>query len=113
MLTHDHRLTEVYSSLDFPGRTTEAARQCRMSLMADQPIQPKPDAPFVPPLPQPPVPPRPLPAAEKKDTYVVLSAEINVSTTESLLATMATLVQQKVGTVHLLMSTAGGTSQAE
>jgi ATP-dependent protease ClpP protease subunit len=41
--------------------------------------------------------------------YVSFSAEINAHTTESLLAVMANCVVQKVKTVHLLLSTPGGT----
>src|SRR5205807_3160325 len=41
--------------------------------------------------------------------YVSFSAEINASTTESLIATLAQLVGQKVAEVQLLLSTPGGT----
>src|SRR5258706_6072718 len=40
--------------------------------------------------------------------YVSFSAEINPHTTESLLSVMANLVNQKAKTIHLLMSTPGG-----
>lgn len=40
--------------------------------------------------------------------FVSFSAEINASTTESLIATMAQLVNQGVQEVHLLLSTPGG-----
>jgi ATP-dependent Clp protease, protease subunit len=40
--------------------------------------------------------------------YISFSAEINANTTESLLATIANCVNQKVAEVHLLMSTPGG-----
>jgi ATP-dependent protease ClpP protease subunit len=40
--------------------------------------------------------------------YVVFSAEINVNTTESLMATMANLVNRGVQTVYLALSTPGG-----
>jgi ATP-dependent Clp protease protease subunit len=41
-------------------------------------------------------------------TYVSFSAEINTNTTESLIATFANLANQNVSTVHLLISTPGG-----
>jgi ATP-dependent protease ClpP protease subunit len=47
-------------------------------------------------------------APVKLATYVSFSAEINASTTESLLAVMAQLVNNRVEDVHLLMSTPGG-----
>lgn len=40
--------------------------------------------------------------------YVNFTADINPNTTESLLATMSMLIQKKVETVHLLLSTPGG-----
>src|SRR6266403_1003410 len=40
--------------------------------------------------------------------YVTFSAEINVTTTESLISVMANLVNQQAKEVHLLMSTSGG-----
>jgi ATP-dependent protease ClpP protease subunit len=40
--------------------------------------------------------------------YVSFSAEINPNTTESLISVMANLVNQRVKTIHLLMSTPGG-----
>lgn len=40
--------------------------------------------------------------------YVTFSAEINQNTTESLIATMANMVNQGVPEVHLLLSTQGG-----
>jgi ATP-dependent protease ClpP protease subunit len=40
--------------------------------------------------------------------YVTFSAEINVKTTESLLATVAGLVNKQIKTVHLGLSTPGG-----
>jgi ATP-dependent protease ClpP protease subunit len=40
--------------------------------------------------------------------YVSFSAEINPSTTESLIAVMSTCVNQKVKAVYLLLSTPGG-----
>jgi ATP-dependent protease ClpP protease subunit len=40
--------------------------------------------------------------------YVVFSAEINVSTSESLMATLANLVNKGVQTVYLAISTPGG-----
>lgn len=40
--------------------------------------------------------------------YVSFSAEINPNTTESLIATMANLVNQGAKTVHLFLSTPGG-----
>jgi ATP-dependent Clp protease, protease subunit len=40
--------------------------------------------------------------------YVSFSAEINTNTTESLIATFANLANQKITTVHLLISTPGG-----
>lgn len=40
--------------------------------------------------------------------YVSFSAEINVNTTETLIAAMAQLVNQKIRDVHLLLSTPGG-----
>jgi ATP-dependent protease ClpP protease subunit len=40
--------------------------------------------------------------------YVTFSAEINVKTTESLVATMANLVNKGVKTVYLALSTPGG-----
>ena len=43
-----------------------------------------------------------------ESVYVTFSAEINVKTTESLLATMANLVNKQVKTVHLALSTPGG-----
>lgn len=43
------------------------------------------------------------------DTYYVsFSAEINPQTTESLISVLANLVNQRVKTVHLLLSTPGG-----
>lgn len=43
------------------------------------------------------------------DTYYVsFSAEINPNTTESLISVIANLVNQRVKTIHLLMSTPGG-----
>lgn len=43
------------------------------------------------------------------DTYYVsFSAEINPNTTESLISVIANLVNQRVKTVHLLISTPGG-----
>lgn len=43
------------------------------------------------------------------DTYYVsFSAEINPNTTESLISVMANLVNQRVKTIHLLISTPGG-----
>jgi ATP-dependent protease ClpP protease subunit len=41
-------------------------------------------------------------------TYVSFSAEINTNTTESLIATLSNLANQKISTVHLLISTPGG-----
>lgn len=41
--------------------------------------------------------------------YVSFSAEISQGTTEALMATCANLVAQNVSTVHLLLSTLGGT----
>lgn len=41
--------------------------------------------------------------------YVSFSAEIKVDTTETLIATMASLVNLKVKEVYLLLSTPGGT----
>ncbi len=58
--------------------------------------------------PTPSEPPAPSAPEVKKDTFVSFSAEINVNTTESLLATMANIANQNVSRVHLLMSTAGG-----
>src|ERR1700693_1709158 len=40
--------------------------------------------------------------------YVSFSAEINAATTESLISVMSNLVNQKVTTVYLLLSTPGG-----
>jgi ATP-dependent protease ClpP protease subunit len=40
--------------------------------------------------------------------YVSFSAEINVNTTETLIAAMAQLVNQRIRNVHLLLSTPGG-----
>jgi ATP-dependent protease ClpP protease subunit len=40
--------------------------------------------------------------------YVSFSAEINPNTTESLISVMANLVNQRVKTIHLLISTPGG-----
>lgn len=41
--------------------------------------------------------------------YVSFSAEVNASTTESLIATMANLANAGIAAVHLLLSTPGGT----
>lgn len=48
-------------------------------------------------------------AAQPAVVYVSFSAEINANTTESLIATLATLAGQNVGEVQLLLSTPGGT----
>jgi len=49
-----------------------------------------------------------VPAVHDKTVYVSFNAEINVNTTESLLATLANLASQGVAEVHLLISTPGG-----
>ena len=50
----------------------------------------------------------PTSASIPQIVYVSFSAEINVKTTEALLATMANLVNQKVPEVYLMLSTPGG-----
>lgn len=48
------------------------------------------------------------PQYANQTVYVSFSAEINANTTESLISVMATLVNQKAASVHLLISTPGG-----
>jgi ATP-dependent protease ClpP protease subunit len=50
----------------------------------------------------------PPPPPAPQIVYVSFSAEINVKTTEALLATMTNLVNQKVPEVYLMLSTPGG-----
>jgi ATP-dependent Clp protease protease subunit len=52
--------------------------------------------------------PAPGPQPPPQVVYVSFSAEINVNTTESLLATMANCANQRVPEVYLMMSTPGG-----
>lgn len=55
--------------------------------------------------------PAPMPApamGSPKTVYIIFSAEINPSTTESLLAVIANCVVQKVEHVYLLFSSSGG-----
>jgi Clp protease len=50
----------------------------------------------------------PHPQVPPQTVYVSFSAEIIPATTESLIATMSNLVNQRVPNVHLLLSTPGG-----
>jgi ATP-dependent protease ClpP protease subunit len=52
--------------------------------------------------------PVPLIQQPPQIVYVSFSAEINVKTTEALLATMSNLVNQRVPEVYLMLSTPGG-----
>src|SRR5438309_2989579 len=45
---------------------------------------------------------------DPKIVYISFSAEISPHTTESLLAVLANCVNQKIGTVYLMLSTPGG-----
>src|ERR1700683_2069856 len=60
------------------------------------------------PTPKAKAPTRKAKASRPKEVYVMFSAEINVNTTESLLATMADIVNQGIPRVILCLSTPGG-----
>src|ERR1022692_79704 len=49
-----------------------------------------------------------LPQADPGTVYISFSAEVSAHTTESLLAVLANCVNQRIKTVHLLLSTPGG-----
>jgi ATP-dependent protease ClpP protease subunit len=61
-----------------------------------------------PPMPQPILFPQGMVMQVPDTYYVSFSAEINPNTTESLISVMANLVNQRVKTIHLLISTPGG-----
>ncbi len=72
------------------------------------PLQPRQPSPQPPPTAQPVIFPPGMVMQVPETYYVSFSAEINPHTTESLISVMANLVNQRVKTVHLFLSTPGG-----